>query len=615
MTHEVYTRSAHPQAVNGTISSFLDCTRTLSGLADIVLFHPESTEPYDDEQYAPLATTTMSDHGLFEQQYSPSHRLSGGWIVQDDASEKGMVGRAMQVEEGAMKPSMRQEESATNAPVQTPRSVSTSERQTIYDESYMEHRPKKRARVSFYDFAAQTRLQQHHEHRKRFLSTRKQALQRSIALSARLRRTSSWVQDGLVEISKHQDPAGFARVFSHAQDLVDVCYSHWNNELQSIDTLQASQSTITQSTSPLPFFGQLVPEAQKELLDLLSNLRSNPLFLVERLSSLPLSQVAILTGKPKWEASESLLASLSQNSGGSAQRRRRVQAFSKELEDYATSFERSDPLSFLLHNLYGHDTSPEAPESQLRLSTWSTVCAELLHSGSKSYNSLYWQVLEAFSAMQDWPAKTRIELFLMDVLQRGAFLINDNASPRTRLGQDALNTVQAHQFLESAVSDLYWTLIECSVGCYPTGALALAQAILGKLPDERHQADFRIDFFQKWFLNHFLKAAIMFPENENMLLKIHVSRRAREYILAPLFTRFVAKFEHFMDQEYVCLPTVTCVANSSQHRGEREYSEHNTGHDKHARWPACDEPLSECRLRNHFSVCNVNYAGARTLRL
>ncbi|KAK5940919.1 hypothetical protein PMZ80_006196 [Knufia obscura] len=488
----------------------------------------------------------MSTDGLFEHRYFSTHRLSGGWIVQDGAENESIAAESAT---GRETQQLEEESASSAAPATITRPTFSSQQTQTIDESYTGHRATKRARVSFYDFAAQARLLQHHENRKRSLSTRKQVLQRSIALSARLRRTSSWVQDGLVEISKHQDPAGFARVFSHAHDLVDVCYSYWNNELQNIDTIQASQDPATQNLNPAPFFDQLLPDAQKELLDLLSNLRSNPRFLVERLMHLPLSQVAILTGKPKWEASESLLASLSQTSGGSAQRRRRVQAFSKELEDYATSFERSDPLSFLLHNLYGHDTSPDAPESQLRLSTWSTICAELLHSRSESYNSLYWQAFEAFSAMQDWPARTRVELFLMDVLQRGAFLISDHLSPRTRAGQDTLNTEQAHEFLESAVSDLYWTLIKCNTGCYPTGALALARAILGKLPNVQHQAGFRIDFFQKWFLNHFLKAAIMFPENEDMLLKIHVSRRAREYILAPLFTRFVAKFEHFMDPD------------------------------------------------------------------
>lgn len=378
------------------------------------------------------------------------------------------------------------------------------------NEPCCEHRPTKRARIHFCDFAAQARLQQHHEHRRRLLSARRRVLQRSIALSTRLRRTSSWVQDGLVEISRHQDAAGFARVFGHAQDLVDICYSHWNNDLQALDTIQSEDSSSSLTSGPSPFFDQLARPAQNDLLDLLSNLRSSPQFLIDRFRNLPRSQVATLTSKPRWEADEPFLAAFSQDSGRSSQRQKRTQAYSRNLEDYASSFERSNPLSFLLHNLYGHGTTPDSSESRLRLFTWSTVLARLLETGADSYNALYWQVLEAFSVMQEWPAKTRLELFLTDLLQRGAVLLDVDTTSRSRY--DRLNTEQAHEFFEDAVVDLYWLLIECRAGLYPTGALDLAQAILGKLTHPQAQSDFRSHFFHQWYINHFLKAAIMFPE-------------------------------------------------------------------------------------------------------
>jgi len=301
------------------------------------------------------------------------------------------------------------------------------------------------------------------------------------------------------------------------------------------------------------------------LLELIIALRSNPQFLVDRFRHLSRSQVATLTTKPKWEASESFLTSFSQDSGRQSQRRRRLQAYSKELEDYATSFERSNPLSFLLFNIYSHDATAASAESQLRLYTWSTICADLLECGAESYSSLYWQVLEAFSTTHGWPAKTRIELFLMDVLQRGAFLLEDDLSHSGKLGYNPLNTDQAHEFFQSAVTDLYWILIESGTGCYPTGALSLARAILDRLSQDKHQRDFRGHFFGSWYLNHFLRAAIMYPEvsflcfclcnkpltcvqNENMLLKVHISKRAREYILAPLFNRFADKIENPQSQ-------------------------------------------------------------------
>lgn len=429
----------------------------------------------------------MSRHGLFEDRYSSSHRLSGDWVVhQDDLVTEG--------DELALPSSARP-------------ATCSRHTQTIRSESSHERRPTKRPRINFYDFAAQARLQEHHERRKQSLNARRRVLQRSISLSARLRRTSSWIQDGLVEISRHQDSAGFARVFSHAQDLVDICYSHWNNDLQGPDTAQSSDAL---TSSPSPFFDHLACPAQNDLLDLLSNLRSNPQFLIDRFRALSRSQVATLASKPRWEAHEMFLASFSQDSGRSSQRQKRIQAYSRNLEDYASSFERSNPLSFLLHNLYGHDIAPDSAESQLRLFMWSSVCARLLEIGADSYNVLYWQVLEAFSVMQEWSAKTRLELFLTDLLQRGAALLDVETTSINR--RDQLSTGQAHEFFETAVLDLYWLLIDCRTGLYPTGALDLAQAILGKLTHPQAQSDFRSHFFHQWYINHFLKAAIMFPE-------------------------------------------------------------------------------------------------------
>lgn len=436
----------------------------------------------------------MSRHGLFEHRYSASHRLSGDWVVRKDDSES-------EAEDFVF----RSSQSPSPSPPLQPIPCSIHSRSHFH-----EHRPTKRPRIHFCDFAEQARLQQHHEHRKRLLNARRRVLQKSIALSARLRRTSSWVQDGLVEISRHQDAAGFARVFSHAQDLVDICYSHWNNDLQALDTIQSAHSTPSTLSGPSTFFDQLARPVQNDLLHLLSNLRGNPQFLIDRFRNLPRSQVATLTSKPRWEVDEPFLASFSQDSGRSSQRQKRIQAYSRNLEDYASSFERSNPLSFLLHNLYGHGIAPDSSESRLRLFTWSTVCARLLEIGADSYNALYWQVLEAFSVMQEWPAKTRLELFLTDLLQRGAVLLDVETTSRSRY--DQLNTDQAHEFFEDAVLELYWLLGDCRTGLYPTGALDLAQAILGKLTHPQAQSDFRSHFFHQWYINHFLKAAIMYPE-------------------------------------------------------------------------------------------------------
>lgn len=530
MTHEQFEDPAHSSAINGTASSSSDRASRSSAVPQLTVFLSADTPHIPGRnQYAPVETTpTMSSHGLLENYMFSEHRTSGEWIVQD----------GMQTEEETDRQSI----------CGTAMSLPDRSRENL-DDSYRNEQPNKRARIQFYDFAAQARLQQYHERRRQHLQARKRALQRSIALSSRLRRTTSWVQDGLVEISKHQDPKAFAQVFSHAQDLVDNCFSYWNNELSNMDTAQSADLTSGQPPATECFFDQLPPQAKNDLLLLLSNLRSNPKFLISRLRTLPRSQVATLTSSPKWQFSDAVLNSFSQDSNRSgSQRKRQLQTYSRELEDYSTSLERTNPLSFLLYNVYSHDITPDTSESRLRLYTWSTICADLMESGADSYTTLYGQVLEAFASMQGWPAKTRIEIFLMDVLQRGAFLINDNPLHRAIPGYNPLNTEQARNFFNEAVHELFVTLYNCGTGCFPTGALALAQATLGKLSSEAHQSVFRGHFLSEWYVSHFLKAAIMFPENENMLLKMHVSKKARDYILAPIYNMFVYKYENFSQE-------------------------------------------------------------------
>lgn len=469
----------------------------------------------------------MSSHGQLDTYLASEHRLSGGWLVQND------------------------EDDGDSTPVMMADSHKSTYLQKPVPQRYRskdDRRPAERKRIHFYDFAAQARLQQHHERRKHHLLARKRILQKSIALSARLRRTTAWVQDGLVEISKHQDSKAFAQVHGHAQDLVDVCISHWNNELNNLDIAQATASDILEPSISRSFFDQLPTEAQSDLLELLSNLRCNPQFLVDRLRNLPRAQVSTLMSNPRWQFTDTIFQSFSQDSSRSgSQRRRQLQTYSRELEEYATSLERLNPLSFLIHNLYAHDVHPDSPEALLRLDTWSTICAQLFQKGSDSYISLCGQALDAFAVTEDWLAKPRIELFLMDVLQKGAFLVNDNFTPRSQSSYNPLATTEARRFIEEQVLELYFALVECRTGCYPSGALALAQAILGKLPTIEHQSHFRMHFFKEWYLDHFLKAAIMFPENENMLLRMHVSKRARDAILAPIYNTFLVKFATHQD--------------------------------------------------------------------
>lgn len=362
-------------------------------------------------------------------------------------------------------------------------------------------------RLYFHDFAVQLRQLKHQEHRKHMLSHRRRHLAKAIALSARLHRVCSWVRAGLVEISTNTDAGGFARVRQHMHDLVDCCSSQWAHEIQ-VDVL----STTSHHEKP-SFWSKLPDSSQQDCLDLLDHLRRKPQFLVDRFKAMGPAQIKglALSATPKYhKVSDSVLSSLP-STRGRTPRSTRITAYSKQLEEFASSFERSNPLPFLLHNVYGPSFDVRDRESRLRISTWSSVCAQLMTDAQDIYEPMFGRILSTFASLYDWQVKYRLELLLMKILQEGALFLDGISEDKVDFGNnDALNTQDAREFLDDSVRSIF-ALLALDDGI-PPGALELGRAIICKLPSEEARTKFRGDFLSSWLLRDFLHIAIVYPE-------------------------------------------------------------------------------------------------------
>jgi hypothetical protein len=129
----------------------------------------------------------------------------------------------------------------------------------------------------------------------------------------------------------------------------------------------------------------------------------------------------------------------------------------------------------------------------------------------EDYQPLFNEVFKAFSILHEWRAKQRLELFLMDLLQRSAFLHktteDSNKSPDL---EGKFLTKQAENFLDQAVHDLF-EILNDQDGGLPYGALHFGSAVLGKL-DVNRQSSFRGCFFFHWFFCEFLQKTMVHPE-------------------------------------------------------------------------------------------------------
>ena len=155
--------------------------------------------------------------------------------------------------------------------------------------------------------------------------------------------------------------------------------------------------------------------------------------------------------------------------------------------------------------------------------------------------------------MRGWRAKDRLELFLMDVLQRGAFLLEPVGEYRSKAVlqtyiSDTLDTDEAREFFDDAARRLFAIL--CSEdGGYPVGAIEFCRALLAQLPEDA-QANLRAYLAFDWFLDEFLRITITYPENEKMLLQFHISESARVHILHQLWHRAQARVRDVFLPEY-----------------------------------------------------------------
>ena len=462
-------------------------------------------------------------------------------------------------------------------------------------------------RPHFDEFAAQLRRRRHAEHRRRILGHRKVHLQKAVALTGRLQRLSSWLHNGLVQISKSQDASAFVRVHQHLLEVTSRCLGRWKHDIRAFDPLDPT--TKEPDGSDL-FLSRISQAARNDCLEFIQNVRRNPKFLVDRFKAVSPSQlVALSKRRPEYHVSKG--ESYASQTGSF--QRFRLNSFAKELEGYVNFFERRNPMAFLLHNCYGSNSSRE---DLLRLETWSSVCANLyLSMKSDHFFPFLHQVLWEFAGLGEWRAKPRLELFLMDILQRGAFLLEPVSDFKKGALDayiaDTLATETAQQFFDHAVCELFTILAE-EDGGFPIGVLQLIRAMLAKIPDETAHVGIRYEVLGQWFFNAFLKTAIFEPENRTMLLQFYISHSARSTILAILTQKVYQKAHEMMANPPSCAADEELARNLQLINGQMYDEPLPSGQDVEAVHSKPTDSLTICMsdLISILEALSQQYAGS-----
>ncbi|KAI1505814.1 hypothetical protein F5X99DRAFT_218255 [Biscogniauxia marginata] len=418
------------------------------------------------------------------------------------------------------------------------------------------------------ELAHLVRLSKYQERKRANTRTRLQRSLISTALSARLTRCGEISLRSSADFFRKDDQQAFANLYSAIHDVRDSCDAtrryallepEMENNIQSLG--MASSESLENpfgasgglaSGPATPFLNEISVSAREAFLHFLTQIRTNPDYLATRLCSLNNSELQALTVFPQaLESKESVLPQHSRSSGRSgANNAIRTSGQGPNAVERLLSFQRHDPLAALIHTCFANSAGPGSAEDKRRTEVWANACARLISSKfPQEYNLVsvltpceytLISVLNVWSGMRDWSGRSNMELFLMKILEEGAFLLDRAEDPDgTRFNISAWtsqDTEAATEFYDRAVSELFEIIDDPDATGIPEGVIELGNEILRRL-DSRLVDNTRRWFVYKWLFSRWLLTVVIHPESFGMMAEYHITVYGRQKILKHVASR------------------------------------------------------------------------------
>ncbi|MCJ1247928.1 hypothetical protein MMC30_005143 [Trapelia coarctata] len=376
----------------------------------------------------------------------------------------------------------------------------------------------------------------HHTRRFVFLQSHVQELIRHCGISGRLIPRQSHLYRLMLSCFKADNSTTFASLYTQSVRMRDSCtYSH-----KLVEPHVGSQSPLQPLLGPSASWIHILPAVvQKGVLQLLHRIRTDSGFLATRMANLSSSQLNKLVHPHRRSAgSDSIL----QTSGVFKYAQGTLpQKLSKAKDDPTSQVGlQRDPLLLLVHGIFDTSSGPTSQESRRQRNVWSTTCARVIEAAKPGSDEVCTAILDAFGNMYPWPMKAQLELFLMELMQSGAFLLDpaviqtvDFTKPEGRpTGKDPT----ASEFFAGALRTLTALLTDSSTPGIPQGVLELIRAILRKVesPDRKAKAK---KFFVRWYCTSFISNILKYPETIGTMMTSHISDGVRKKIFHELAMR------------------------------------------------------------------------------
>ena len=336
-----------------------------------------------------------------------------------------------------------------------------------------------------------------------------QCLHFANARTSRLIFLSRSIQRTLAECIRSEDKQSFGNLFNALHDASDSALL--STPLCQDDTIHMDDD----NGYPSSFLDLLPSQSRRAIKDLLSKVRCDADFIAGRLASLSNDEVLdLLPGRGTARSSESIFSSAS----GSGTRASRQLGFAVDGQvEQLSSLDFDSPLQTLFCCVRGISSSDIA-ESRREVTLWASVCARIFVE-QKPGTKLVPAILDLFVTPSTWPGKLRLELWILQTVQKGAFIVDQpnkrSFSERmTGLPEASYDVIQAELFYERAVDSLLDLLgDESQPSVIPGVILDVCRAIWNNLSSEpAYQRIFPNFVLKRWLFLSFINDTVTLPE-------------------------------------------------------------------------------------------------------
>lgn len=344
----------------------------------------------------------------------------------------------------------------------------------------------------------------------------------SCGISKRLANVVAIAYANMIDQFKSDDQAGFAGLYEASEKLVNSGSLRVPPILAA--TGNAVEGSLLEDPEPLEphsWIQKLPPNDRDCVLTFLTQIRTNPSFLADRISSLSSLELTALTSS--YHPAGIDLSVLPNHSHGKTQlysRDSQMMKLSRRM-DSLQRFHNQDPFFALLYSCFDSSSKRGSREFSRRTDIWSSTCARVITAANPGSEEFIVAAIDAFASAQEWSLKPKMEMYLMQVLAEGSFLLGVPASRTMSFTEPTLNAshaVSVANFYDKSLRALFDMLASGPPReAVPQSVLELIHAILRKIQDPQQRAVAKKFIVSRWYFASFLSGVLSYPEVRSVL--------------------------------------------------------------------------------------------------